>query len=145
MRTILAFALVASLFCPAAGAVGPDGLTDTEATVFLASLQDAIRAENPGQVAALVKFPLRVGFSSRQSPRPDRVVNIANAEEFIRRYSELFTPEVRAAVLSQPSDTLFRNWQGVMIGNGELWYADVCRDKQCSAHRIRVISVNVIK
>jgi hypothetical protein len=145
MRAILAIALLASLVCPAAGANGPDGLTDTEVTVFLASLQDAIRAENPSQIAALVNFPLRVGYSSRQSPRPARVVNIANAEEFIRRYSELFTPEVRAAVLAQPSETLFRNWQGAMVGNGELWYAGVCRDTQCSDRRILVISVNVIK
>ena len=72
MRAILVVALLVSLVCHGAGAngpdgLGPDGLTDTEVTVFLAALQEAVRAENPKQVAVLVKFPLRVGYSSRQN------------------------------------------------------------------------------
>jgi hypothetical protein len=112
---------------------------------FLASLQDAIRAENPNQVAVLVKFPLRVGHPSKPSARPLRAVKVRNAAELVRRYSEIFTPEVRAAVLAQSPDTLFRNWQGAMVGNGELWFTGVCLDSTCSRHRVGVISINVGK
>jgi hypothetical protein len=112
---------------------------------FLASLQDAIRAENPNQVAVLVKFPLRVGHPSKPSARPLRAVKVRNAAELVRRYSEIFTPEVRAAVLAQSPDTLFRNWQGAMVGNGKLWFTGVCLDSTCSRHPVRVISINVGK
>jgi hypothetical protein len=145
LRALLAVALLASLPFGAAGADGTDGLSDSEAANFLASLQDAIRTENPNQVAVLVKFPLRVGYPSKQSARPLPAVQVRNAAELVRRYSEIFTPEVRAAVLAQSPDTLFRNWQGAMVGNGELWFTGVCLDSTCSRHRVRVISINAGK
>lgn len=145
LRAILAVALLASLPFPAAGADGPDGLSDSEVANFLASLQDAIRSESPNQVAVLVKFPLRVGYPSKPSARAVRVVQVRNAAELVRRYSEIFTPEVRAAVLAQLPETLFRNWQGAMVGNGELWFTADCMDSTCSRRRVRAISINAGK
>jgi hypothetical protein len=133
------------MFLPAALAIGPDGLSDAEVAAFLVSLQDSVRSNDPKKVAALVKIPLRVGYSTKNSERAARVVTISGPSEFVRRYPEIFTADVRAAVLTQSPATLFRNWQGVMIGNGELWYAGVCQDARCSTRQIRVISLNIVK
>ncbi|MFC3747168.1 hypothetical protein [Paenibacillus sp. GCM10012306] len=45
------------------------------------------------------------------------------------------TAKVKKKLLSQQEDKLFVNWQGVMVGDGELWIGQV--DK-----KIGVIAVN---
>ena len=113
-----------------------DGMTEEDVTAFLGALQAAVRADRPATVADLIVFPLRVD-------KPAQKGFVRTRGEFVRSYATIFTPAVRAAVLAQNGAELFRNWQGFMIGNGEVWFAGVCPDASCSTHRIGVITVNV--
>jgi hypothetical protein len=134
---------LASSAALAATATGPDGLDDEEVTSFLTRLQDAVRADEPKAFASLLNLPLRVNYAVKGQRNRVSTVRVATIDRFARDYTRIFTPRVKAAVLAQSSDKLFRNAQGVMIGDGEVWYAGVCRDKKCSAPRIGVIAVNV--
>jgi hypothetical protein len=39
----------------------------------------------------------------------------------------LFDEHLKSAVRNQSPDSLFKNWQGVMIGNGEIWFSEVAK------------------
>lgn len=60
-----------------------------------------------------------------------------------RDYDWIFTARVRRAVLAQRFAELFGRDQGVMIGNGELWFDHRCLNAACSRRgpvRIRAIN-----
>jgi len=115
-----------------------DALSEDEIAAFLRALQAAVRSDDPAAVSRLVTYPLRVN-------RPTAKTRVASASEFVRNYSIIFTSEIRSAVLAQEYDKLFRNWQGFMVGTGEVWFAGSCPDQNCSRHRVGVITVNLPK
>ena len=127
--------LVAWLLLPACAAVAAGDMTEDQSAQFLAALQDAVRSGQPKAVAALVIFPLRV-YHGRQATR------IKDAPSFVKAYAHIFTPGVTKAVLAQKPGDLFHNWQGSMIGNGQVWFAGVCSDAACKQQRIGVTAVN---
>jgi hypothetical protein len=122
----------------AVGAETPDGMSDAEVAEFLATLQQAVRADKPEAVAAMTAFPLRVDMAGR-------AMRIADAKAFVKSYRSLFTKPVRDAVLAQQASGLFRNAQGSMIGGGEVWFSGICEDVACGRSRVAIIAVNVPK
>jgi len=137
---LLAIAWIAILATKPGFAAGVrfDAVTEDEVAGFLGALQAAIRSDKPAAVADLVVFPLRVD-------KPAQKGFVRTRGEFVRSYASIFTPEVRTAVLKQGPSELFRNWQGFMIGNGEVWFAGVCPEASCKTHRIGVITVNLTR
>lgn len=116
--------------------VGPDGSTLTALTAVLAKLQTAVAAGDAGGVAALVSFPVPVNFASGRKQRMSR-------KQFMTRFAEIFTPKLRAAVAKQKPAGLFRNSQGAMIGDGEVWLSGICIDAKCTGSQILVTAINV--
>lgn len=139
----LAFAGLASAAQPKTSAA--DGIADANAQAFLTSLQTAVRSDDRRRVAKLVHYPLRVNRATAASaggaaPTPR---NVENAAAFVQGYGTIFTPKVREAVLRQDPAKLFRNAQGAMIGNGEVWFAGVCRTPGCAHPVLGITAVNV--
>ena len=93
---------------------GPDGLTTSALAATLGQLQQAVAANDAAGVAALTSFPLQVNFASGRKQKLSR-------QQFSARFAEIFTPKVREAVAGQQPDALFRNAQGAMIGDGQVW------------------------
>jgi hypothetical protein len=112
------------------------GITHAEAAVFLRRLQLAVKTRDADAVASLTIFPLTV----RGKPGP------ANASELTQHSAEIFNEKVRAAVLGQTVDSLFANWRGLMIGNGDVWASALCDADSppngCKNPRIVIVSVN---
>jgi len=105
-------------------------LKDGAYAAFLTKLQTAVRADDRAAVVALVAFPLRVNSGGRS-----RLYRHAAA---IRRdYDAIFTPRVRTAILGQRFDRLFGRDQGVMIGDGEVWF-----DHVSASGPVRIKSIN---
>jgi hypothetical protein len=132
--TLVPLALAVLLLSPAITVASGD-MTEDQSAQFLAALQDAVKSGQPKAVAALVIFPLRV-YHGRRATR------IKDAPAFVRDYPHIFTTEVTRAVLAQKPGDLFHNWQGSMIGNGQVWFSGVCNDAACSHQRIGVTAVN---
>jgi hypothetical protein len=133
-----AFSLAVALVPVAALAQsGPDILTDRQAAKFLDALQEAVRANEPKGVARLMVFPLVV-------TTPTASAKIADGNSFFQNYRLIFTESVRAAVLAQKPGILVPTAKGVMIGDGEAWFASVCVDTKCSSTRVGVTAVNVL-
>jgi len=58
-------------------------------------------------------------------------------------YDRIFTPNVTRAILGQRFDQLFGRDQGLMIGDGQVWFDHVCANTQCSPPGpVRITAVN---
>ncbi|MEW5716956.1 hypothetical protein AB1462_32420, partial [Pseudomonas sp. SB113] len=52
-------------------------------------------------------------------------VKLRDAAHFVADFDKIVTSKVKQAIAGQTYATLFANWQGVMIGDGELWFSGV--------------------
>jgi hypothetical protein len=95
---------------------------------FLRALKQAVAGADARAVAAMVSYPDRVTIRSQ--------------EEFLARYEEIVTPDVASAIEKQSYAGVFANADGVMIGDGEVWFSGVCGDAACTQQRIRIIAIN---
>ncbi|HEU0284877.1 MAG TPA: hypothetical protein VFR52_07030 [Sphingomicrobium sp.] len=103
---------------------------------FLSRLQSAVRANDNRAVVRLVALPLRVNFAGGARSYSDR-----SAIE--RDYDRIFTPRVKRAILNQRADRLFTNYQGAMIGDGQIWFDQTCPNASCSpAGPVRIKAIN---
>ena len=109
---------------------------DAAFATFLKRLQGAVRTNDRGAVIKLIRFPLRVNTKSKSQVYRDSASVRAD-------YDKIFTPQVRQAILSQKSDRLFGRDQGLMIGNGQVWFDHVCTNAQCAPPGpVRITAVN---
>jgi hypothetical protein len=46
---------------------------------------------------------------------------IKTSAKFIDKFPEIFTNDVKAAILKSPDEHLFSRTEGVMIGDGQVW------------------------
>ena len=51
------------------------------------------------------------------------------------------TANIKKAVAEQSEDALFKNWRGVMVGSGELWFTAVNRENG-GIFELKVIGIN---
>ena len=83
--------------------------------VFLAALQKAVEAGDKRRIASMIRYPIVV----RSKPRN---LLIKTPAAFIAAYDRIFTPSLKRAIAQAKAETLFRNYQGVMINQGEIWF-----------------------
>lgn len=107
------------------------GIEDAAAAErFFRRLQTAVARNERAEVAGMVAYPLRVRVDGR-------TVVLRNKADLLRRYSQVFNRRVRQALAGQKADRLFVNWQGVMIGNGQIWF-----NQQPGGRAFRIIAMD---
>ena len=112
------------------------GLSDGEVESFLDSLKAAVEIDDRRAVASMVRYPIRVQLDSRATM-------IASAADFVSRYPDIVNGNVKGAVLAQESAELFVNWQGVMVGRGEVWFSAVYEDPRVDEkYHLKIIAIN---
>jgi len=84
---------------------------------FLSDLQDAVKSEDKAKVAAMISYPLLVIHG-------DRKTRVKTKVEFLNQYETIFDAHVRQAIAQQSAKCLFGNYQGAMIGDGEVWFRE---------------------
>jgi len=70
-----------------------------------------------------------------------QVRDYQDAAHFEADCEKAFTKKVREAVARQSYETI-ANWQGVMMGDGEVWFAGVCGNATCDQQTVKIIAVN---
>lgn len=83
-------------------------------TRHVAELQGALAADRRDRVAALARYPFRVHFRRGSEL-------IADPDEFVSRFDELFPAPVIGVILKSPNYRLFCTEEGVMVGDGTVW------------------------
>ena len=90
------------------------GINDAnQLKIFIKFLRLWVEKGNKDSIAAHIQYPLS-NFKSISSPAL-----------FIRNYDTLFNAKVLKALANQKLSQIFRNRQGAMIGNGELWIRNI--------------------
>lgn len=97
-------------------------------------LQRGVAAADKAGVAALVSYPLEVRVDGKSR-------RIRNPQEFIASWDGIFTRDLIRVISSQKFGNVFVNWQGVMLGDGQVWINGICRDKDCSTSDVRVVTI----
>ncbi|GEP94064.1 hypothetical protein [Chitinophaga cymbidii] len=77
---------------------------------FLLDFKGWVKEDKIDSIAAHVRFPLK---------------NHKTPEAFKRAYPEIFDVNLKTAVDTQRVDRIFRNQQGAMLGNGQIWFSVV--------------------
>ena len=83
-------------------------------------LQAAVAANNRNKVADFILYPLRVN-GWRDELKGKGTYQFETRQDLLDHYDEIFTPQVKTAIIQQKTGNLFVNWQGVMVGKGEAW------------------------
>lgn len=114
----------------------PSGISDAEAKRFLGVVQSYVAKDNARGLAQVIEFPLSVnaGKSRRK---------LSAAGEFTSGYAKIVTPTVREKILAQQPAKLFHRADGVMMGDGEVWFRSICEDDACTTRRTRIVTFNV--
>lgn len=109
------------------------GDADAYETLFN-DLQRAVAANDAAAVSALMRYPLLVHVGGKKR-------HVADAATFKREYSQIITPAIAKAIAAQTFDGLFVNWEGAMIGRGQIWIGGKCLDTECTRSEVKVITV----
>ncbi len=97
---------------------------------FFDALKKAVASDDKKAVAALVDYPFQARIG-------DKAVKIRDAAHFVADYDKVITKKVKQALHVQAYENLFANWQGVMIGDGEIWFSGVG-----SANQVKITAIN---
>jgi hypothetical protein len=103
---------------------------------FLADLVDATKGDNAEWIADRVSYPLTVSINGHRR-------KIYSRRDFISNFSSIFNENVRHAVIEQRPDDLFKDWSGVMVGSGQVWFVTIAKNiKDIQTYRIVIAAVN---
>ena len=96
--------------------------------------QDAVRAGNGKAASAFVTYPIEVEVGGNS-----RIVR--DAADFAAHFDEIVTPEVASRIQDEPIAGMSVSYQGVMLGQGEVWVSGVCLNVMCAGPAIRVVAI----
>ena len=117
LSTILAVELAPPAVATGSYSVG--GFDDAAAFErFYEELQKDVARGDKSATAALFSYPMSIRF-----PPQKRLVKIASKAQFIKNYDRIFNSQAKKAIKETKTADLFCNYQGVMVGNGQLWFA----------------------
>ena len=99
--------------------------------------QAAVRDGDGAAAAAFVDYPIEVEVDG-----DERIVR--DAADFAAHFEAIVTPEIAAAVADEPLADMMVNYQGVMLGQGEVWVSGVCADAACADPVVKVIAIQPV-
>lgn len=102
---------------------------------FFTKLKKAVAEGGKETVASMIDYPFQARIKGK-------AVKIRDQKQFVADYDQIITSKVKDAVAKQTYATLIANWQGVMIGDGEIWFSGICNDATCNKSTIRITAIN---
>ena len=111
------------------------GYDEARVAVVLQALKEAANSLTPDPIEPYIDYP----FTARSAAGN---IVIKSIKDLRRVFPRIFTESVRSAILAQNLDDAFSNYQGVMIGNGQVWIAEVCGDQECRDKKYVIRTIN---
>ena len=103
---------------------------------FIIELQNAIRNDDKDWLADHLHLPVNYFGKTKQV--------IDSKEWFLKHYTTVIGPELKANVLKQDPNSYFKNYQGVMVGDGgrNIWLDDFGDEGAGVPARFGIITIN---
>ena len=89
--------------------------SDAAVEQFVANVKKAVAKGDKIWLAANLFYPLKVRISEKLA------LNLKSKNQFLLQYDKIFTTAFKSALNKTFSHNLFNNYQGIMIGDGEIW------------------------
>jgi len=81
-------------------------------------IYQSIVDNKPESLANLIKFPKTIIISGKNT-------KFTTKAEFIKKYPTIFTKEYREKIAKEkPTPNMFNNYQGIMLGDGVVWFTE---------------------
>ncbi len=81
-------------------------------------------------IAEMVRFPIRITVSGKP-------LTLRSKDQLLKYYNVAFDPKMKGFIAKQRFSDLLCNWQGIMIGRGEIWINTTGKSS-----RLRIITIN---
>ncbi|ODR95437.1 hypothetical protein AUC69_02765 [Methyloceanibacter superfactus] len=106
------------------------------ATAIVLALQDAVRTNDKDWFVAHLHFPVRYFGKTKHV--------IRSKDWFLSHYDTIIGPELKAAILGQDPEDIFKNYQGLMVGGGShnIWLEDFGDPGGGIPSRFEIITIN---
>ena len=88
-----------------------DDVIDRAVPLFVRRVADGDRVN----VSKSISYPIQVYVNGKRR-------EIRHELDFLKYYHQIFTPEFKMKIQQADPQDLFHNWQGVMLGHGEIWF-----------------------
>ncbi|MGH4124762.1 MAG: hypothetical protein ACREV6_17705 [Clostridium sp.] len=96
-------------------------------------IKSLVQNKEISKVANYVSYPLNVN-------KKDKKIKIKSKEDFIKSYNTIITEDVKKALLNQEVTKTFVNYQGVMVGDGEMWFTHI--KNKAMIYAINIFEIN---
>lgn len=90
-------------------------VSDSDVEKFVRNIQAFVNNNDKSNVAKSISYPVNVNIKGERTL-------IKNEEDFIKNYDSIFTSEYKKAIKDSFAKYLLVNTQGVMIGDGLMWF-----------------------
>ena len=94
-------------------------------------VQGLVKKDDKSQVAQYMLYPIHASIDGKKT-------KINNETDFVKHYDQIFNEKVKQALIQQDVNKTFVNYQGVMVGDGEIWFT-AAADK---GHKYYIYAVN---
>jgi len=103
---------------------------------FVIELQNAIRNDDKDWLADHLHLPVNYFGKTKEV--------IGSKDWFLKHYATVIGPELKANILKQDPETYFKNYQGVMVGDGgrNIWLDDFGDEGAGVPARFGIITIN---
>ena len=117
MRKIVIAVIGLALFGTLAISAEDEAFQAPETAIILA-LQDAIRTDDKDWFVSHLHFPVRYFGKTKHI--------IRSKEWFLSHYATIIGPELKTNILAQDPEKYFKNYQGLMVGDGgrNIWFEE---------------------
>lgn len=140
-RAVAAAALLILLFAaPRSGADTDFYPVTASDRAFFEHVRKAVLADDIEQFSEAVSFPIVLRSGGKE-------LKLENKRDFKQHAALILTTRLKSVVRKQSPDSLFKNWQGVMIGQGEIWFSEVEETGQGNGQVTkmqRIIAINQV-
>lgn len=105
--------------------------------VFFGQIKKAVLEDDVAWFSEAVSYPITL--------KTDKgTLKLANKKALEAQAALIFTEHFKTVVKNQSTNELFKNWQGVMIGRGDIWFSEVIeKTKSGEATVYRIIAINL--
>jgi hypothetical protein len=135
-KLIIHFMLAVFSIAPLALAGQTNSITASD-KAFFEQVRKAVLSDNMKSFAQLVSYPILIRTSKGD-------IKANNQNDLTKQSAIVLSERVKTVFRNQSADLLFKNWHGIMVGAGEIWFSEVAEKAGKNEHWVyRVIAINV--
>lgn len=97
----------------------------------------AVAAHDAKIAAEFVRYPMTVTINGKK-------LVLKSSRDLIAEYDQFMTPGITSALLKSRYGDLFVSYQGIMVGDGQVWISGICKDAKCADYDVRVVTIQSV-